>query len=46
MVQHIKADRVPELVSRVVSAGGLVEAVIPEQPTLEERFLELLGDQS
>jgi ABC-2 type transport system ATP-binding protein len=45
-VQHIRAERVPELVSRVVSAGGLVEAVIPEQPTLEERFLELLGDQS
>lgn len=45
LVQHIRAERIPELVSRIVSAGGLVEAVVPEQPTLEERFLELLGDQ-
>jgi ABC-2 type transport system ATP-binding protein len=34
---------VPELVAAVVGRGGLVEAVVPEHQTLEDRFLELLG---
>ncbi len=42
-VARIQADEIPALVAAVVSAGGRIGAVIPEQPTLEERFLELLG---
>jgi ABC-2 type transport system ATP-binding protein len=42
-VARIQADEVPALVAAVVSAGGRIGAVIPEQQTLEERFLELLG---
>jgi ABC-2 type transport system ATP-binding protein len=43
-VEDMAGGRVPELVATVVSLGGQVEAVIPEQQSLEERFLELLGD--
>ncbi len=43
-VARIQADEVPALVAAVVSAGGRIGAVIPEQQTLEERFLELLGE--
>ena len=42
-VARIQADEIPALVAAVVSAGGRIGAVIPEQQTLEERFLELLG---
>jgi hypothetical protein len=35
---------VPDLVAAVVSRGGRVEAVVPEQESLEDRFLELLGE--
>jgi len=42
-VARIQADEIPTLVAAVVSAGGRIGAVIPEQQTLEERFLELLG---
>jgi len=45
LVEDLAAGRVPELVGRIVSLGGQVEAVIPEQQTLEERFLELLEDR-
>jgi ABC-2 type transport system ATP-binding protein len=38
------AGTVPELVAAIVSLGGQVEAVIPERRSLEERFLELLGE--
>ena len=38
------AGRVPDLVAAIVSLGGQVEAVVPEQQSLEERFLELLGE--
>ncbi|HTW08769.1 MAG TPA: ABC transporter ATP-binding protein [Acidimicrobiales bacterium] len=43
VVQGVGPGRVPELVAAIVAAGGLVEAVVPEHKTLEERFLELLG---
>ena len=42
-VARIQADEIPALVAAVVNAGGRIGAVIPEQQTLEERFLELLG---
>jgi hypothetical protein len=38
------AGQVPDLVAAVVSLGGRVEAVIPEQQSLEERVLQLLGE--
>jgi ABC-2 type transport system ATP-binding protein len=43
-VDQVKAERTPEIVARIVAMGGLVEAVIPEHRTLEQRFLELLGE--
>jgi ABC-2 type transport system ATP-binding protein len=45
VVDQVKPDGIPELVSRIVAVGGLVEAVIPEHRTLEQRFLELLGER-
>jgi ABC-2 type transport system ATP-binding protein len=36
---------VPEIVASIVAIGGRVEAVVPERQTLEERFLELLGEE-
>ncbi|HVA08476.1 MAG TPA: ABC transporter ATP-binding protein, partial [Acidimicrobiales bacterium] len=44
VVERIVPERVPELVAAIVSLGGLVEAVVPEHQSLEERFLELLGE--
>jgi ABC-2 type transport system ATP-binding protein len=44
LVDDMTAGRVPELVAAIVSLGGQVEAVVPEQQSLEERFLELLGE--
>jgi len=44
LVEDMAAGRVPELVAAIVSLGGQVEAVVPEQKSLEERFLELLGE--
>ena len=44
LVEDMAAGRVPELVAAIVSLGGQVEAVVPEQQSLEERFLELLGE--
>jgi ABC-2 type transport system ATP-binding protein len=38
--------RVPDLVQEVVQLGGRVYAVETRQQTLEDRFLELLGDHS
>jgi ABC-2 type transport system ATP-binding protein len=46
LVEDMTAGRVPELVARIVSLGGQVEAVVPEHQSLEERFLELLGEES
>lgn len=45
LVDGIPAGQVPDLVAAVVGLGGRVEAVVPQQPSLEDRFLELLGDQ-
>ncbi len=44
LVEEMAAGRVPELVAAIVSLGGQVEAVIPEQQSLEESFLRLLGE--
>ncbi len=45
VVQGIDPSRVAELVAELVSRGGRVEAVIPEQQSLESRFLELLEER-
>jgi len=45
LVEGIGAGQVPDLVAAVVGLGGRVEAVVPQQQSLEERFLELLGEQ-
>jgi ABC-2 type transport system ATP-binding protein len=45
VVEGIAAGSVPDLVAAIVTLGGRVEAVVPEQQSLEDRFLELLGDQ-
>jgi hypothetical protein len=42
-IDGIDPARVADLVAEVVGLGGRVEAVIPEHPSLEARFLELLG---
>ena len=44
LVEGIVAEKVPELVTAIVSLGGQVEAVVPEHQSLEARFLELLGE--
>jgi ABC-2 type transport system ATP-binding protein len=43
LVRGIEHDRIPELVGTVVEAGARVYAVEPQQETLEDRFLRLLG---
>jgi ABC-2 type transport system ATP-binding protein len=43
-VTDMNAGQVPDLVAGIVSLGGRVEAVIPEEQSLEERVLELLGE--
>ncbi len=45
VVQAIESRRVPDLVREVVALGGDVGAVVPERKSLEDRFLELLGEQ-
>jgi ABC-2 type transport system ATP-binding protein len=45
VVDGIEPSQVADLVSELVALGGQVEAVIPEQQSLEARFLELLGDR-
>ncbi len=44
VVRGVAPDRVPNLVAALVAAGGGVRAVEPRRGTLEERFLELLGE--
>ena len=44
VAERIQPGEIPELVATIVARGGRVEAVIPEHQTLEERFLELLGE--
>jgi ABC-2 type transport system ATP-binding protein len=43
-VRSLPADRVPDLVAEIVRMGGRVYAVEPRHQTLEDRFLQLLGD--
>jgi ABC-2 type transport system ATP-binding protein len=45
LVEGVAAGQVPDLVAAIVARGGRVEAVVPQQQSLEERFLELLGEQ-
>jgi hypothetical protein len=45
MVDGIAEDRVPALVAQLVAAGAAIHAVVPSRPTLEERFLALLGTE-
>src|SRR6266705_2587678 len=42
---NLDAERVPELVATIVSMGGRVYEVAPRHQTLEDRFLQLLGDE-
>jgi ABC-2 type transport system ATP-binding protein len=46
-VEHPKATRddVPDLVARLVADGRRVYAVIPHRSTLEDLYLELVGDR-
>jgi ABC-2 type transport system ATP-binding protein len=41
----LKPDRVPELVSTIVSLGGRIYEVAPRHQTLEDRFLQLLDEE-
>ena len=43
-VRGLEAERVPELVDEIVKLGGRIYQVEPRRQTLEDRFLELLGD--
>jgi ABC-2 type transport system ATP-binding protein len=45
-VRPLAAERIPDLVAAVVAAGGRVHAVQPGRGSLEDRFLELLGESS
>ena len=45
LVRDLAAGQVPDVVAAVVARGGRVEAVVPQQQSLEGRFLELLEDQ-
>jgi ABC-2 type transport system ATP-binding protein len=45
VVEDIDPSRIADLVDEVVALGGRVGAVIPEQQSLEARFLELLGER-
>jgi ABC-2 type transport system ATP-binding protein len=44
LAQDLLAGQVPDLVAAIVARGGRVEAVVPQQRSLEDRFLELLGE--
>ena len=44
LMETIDSEKVPELVRAIVQLGGLVRAVVPEHKSLEDRFLELLGE--
>ncbi len=43
-VRGLEAERVPELVDEIVKLGGRIYQVEPRRQTLEDRFLELLGE--
>ena len=44
MVEGVVEERVPELVAAAVAAGARVYAVEPRHQSLEERFMQLLGE--
>ncbi|HEY1639490.1 MAG TPA: ABC transporter ATP-binding protein [Streptosporangiaceae bacterium] len=44
-VADLADGQVPELVAAIVVRGGRVEAVVPEEQSLESTFLDLLGEQ-
>jgi ABC-2 type transport system ATP-binding protein len=44
-IRPIDPERIPDLVAAIVQAGGRVHAVAQGRETLEERFLELLGER-
>jgi ABC-2 type transport system ATP-binding protein len=44
VVRGLEGDRVPDLIAEIVRLGGRVYAVEPRQQTLEDRFLQLLGE--
>jgi ABC-2 type transport system ATP-binding protein len=44
VAQGLPSEQVPDLVAEIVARGGRVEAVVPEQESLEARFLDLLGE--
>ena len=44
LVEAIDPEQIPELVRTIVHLGGQVRAVVPEHKSLEDRFLELLGE--
>ena len=43
-IKPIDPDRIPDVVAAIVQSGGRVHAVAQGRETLEERFLELLGE--
>jgi ABC-2 type transport system ATP-binding protein len=43
---NLNAESVPELVAAIVELGGRVYEVAPRHQTLEDRFLELLDEES
>lgn len=43
-VRGLDPDRIPDLVAEIVRLGGRVYQVEPRHQTLEDRFLQLLGD--
>ncbi|MEP6694740.1 MAG: ABC transporter ATP-binding protein, partial [Chloroflexota bacterium] len=43
VVRGVDSERVPELVAEIVRLGGRVYAVEPRHESLEDRFLQLLG---
>ena len=45
-VEGLRDGAVPDLVAEIVRRGGRVYAVEPQRRTLEDRFLELLGEKS
>ena len=45
LAEELDPERIPDVVARAVALGGRVEAVVPEQQSLEASFLELLGER-
>jgi ABC-2 type transport system ATP-binding protein len=45
VVEGLEPGRIADVVGEIVARGGRVEAVVPEQQSLEARFLELLGER-